>query len=150
VKHRIAPGELVLALFFALLGILWIIAAARLPLWQGFVPQSGFMPLWYGITLTALSAAILANLFLRREPGPKEEPIGKPLVVLAALAASIVGLDLIGFAPSIFLLLLVLFAAVERLPLARSLVVAAATAAVLFLIFKTWLRVALPVGPLGI
>ena len=74
------------------------------------------MPLWYGITLIGLSAAILANLLLRREPGAKEEPIGKPLVVLAALAAAIVGLDLVGFAPSIFLLLLVLFAAVERLP----------------------------------
>lgn len=148
--NRPAPGEVLLALFFAVLGILWIVAAARMPLWAGFVPQSGFMPLWYGITLTALAAAILANLFLNREPGKKEEPIGKALVVLAALAAAIVGLDLIGFAPSIFLLLLVLFAAVERLPIVRSLVVAAAVTAVLFLVFRTWLRVALPVGPLGI
>jgi hypothetical protein len=147
---RLARGEVLLALLFAILGILWIAAAARMPQWSGFVPQSGFMPLWYGITLTALAAAILANLFLRREPGAKEEPIGKPLVVLAALAAAILGLDLIGFAPSIFLLLLVLFAAVERLPLPRSLAVAAAVTAVLFLIFRTWLRVPLPVGPLGI
>lgn len=147
---RPAPGEIGLALLFAVLGILWIVAAARMPLWSGFVPQSGFMPLWYGITLTALAAAILANLFLNREPGKKEEPVGKALIVLAALAAAIVGLELIGFAPSIFLLLLVLFAAVERLPIVRSLVVATAVTAVLFLIFSTWLRVALPVGPLGI
>ena len=46
--------------------------------------------------------------------------------------------------------MLVLFAAVERLPLLRSLAVAAAVTAVLFLIFRTWLRVPLPVGPLGI
>lgn len=147
---RPAPGEVLLALFFAVLGILWIVAAARMPLWAGFVPQSGFMPLWYGITLTALAAAILANLFLNRVPGKAEEPIGKALIVLTALAAAIVGLNLIGFAPSIFLLLLVLFAAVERLPIVRSLVVAAAVTAVLFLVFRTWLRVALPVGPLGI
>jgi putative tricarboxylic transport membrane protein len=147
---RPAPGEVVLALFFAVLGILWIVAATRMPLWAGFVPQSGFMPLWYGITLTALAAAILANLFLNRVPGKAEEPIGKALIVLAALAAAIVGLNLIGFAPSIFLLLLVLFAAVERLPIVRSLLVAAAATAVLFLIFRTWLRVPLPVGPLGI
>jgi hypothetical protein len=147
---RPAPGEVLLALLFAGLGILWIAAAARMPLWSGFVPQSGFIPLWYGITLTGLSAAILANLLLRREPGAMEEPVGKPLVVLAALAASILGLDLIGFAPSIFLLLLVLFTAVERLPAVRSLAVAAAVTAVLFLIFRTWLRVPLPVGPLGI
>jgi hypothetical protein len=147
---RPAPGEVLLALLFAGLGILWIAAAARMPLWSGFVPQSGFIPLWYGITLTGLSAAILANLLLRRAPGVMEEPVGKPLVVLAALAASILGLDLIGFAPSIFLLLLVLFTAVERLPAVRSLAVAAAVTAVLFLIFRTWLRVPLPVGPLGI
>jgi len=147
---RPAPGEVVLALLFAILGILWIVAAARMPLWAGFVPQSGFMPLWYGITLTALAAAILANLFLNRVPGKAEEPIGKALIVIAALAAAVVGLDLIGFAPSIFLLLLVLFTAVERLPIVRSLVVATTVTAVLFLIFRTWLRVALPVGPLGI
>ena len=148
--NRPAPGEVVLALLFAILGILWIVAAARMPLWAGFVPQSGFMPLWYGITLTALAAAILANLFLNRVPGKAEEPIGKALIVIAALAAAVVGLDLIGFAPSIFLLLLVLFTAVERLPIVRSLVVATTVTAVLFLIFRTWLRVALPVGPLGI
>jgi hypothetical protein len=147
--NRLAPGEVLLALLFATLGILWIAAAARMPLWSGFIPQSGFIPLWYGITLTVLSAAILANLLLRRDPGAKEEPIGKPLVVLAVLAASVAGLDLIGFAPSVFLLLLVLFAAVERLPFLRSLVVAIAVTAALFLIFRTWLRVPLPVGPLG-
>src|SRR5262245_27178176 len=99
-----------------------------MPLWQGFVPQSGFMPLCYGAALAALAAAILFNLFFSDET-KTEEPVGKPLVVLAVLAASILGLELIGFAPSVFLLLLVLFAAVERLPLARSLAVAAATTA---------------------
>lgn len=148
-KRQIAPGEVVLALFFALLGGLWIVAAARMPLWSGFVPQSGFIPLWYGITLFGLAAAIVAKLYWKKKP-QHEEPVGKPLVVLAALAASIVGLDLIGFAPSIFFLLLVLFAAVERLPLLRSLAVAVAVSAVLFFIFRTWLGVPLPVGPLGI
>ena len=146
---RAAPGELLLALFFALLGGLWIAAAARMPLWQGFIPQSGFLPLWYGITLTGLASAILAGLWFEQEP-KQEEPIGKALVVIAVTAATALGFDLIGFAPSIFLLLLVLFAAVERLPLLRSLAVAVAVTAVLFLIFRTWLKVPLPVGPLGI
>jgi hypothetical protein len=150
VTQRIAPGELVLALFFALLGGLWIAAAARMPLWQGFIPQSGFIPLWYGITLLGLAAAILARLYFGKELPRQEEPVGKALVVLAALAAAIVGLGLIGFAPSVFLLLLVLYAAVERLPVLRSVIVAAGVTAVLFLIFRTWLRVPLPIGPLGI
>jgi len=111
-----------------------------MPLWSGFVPDSGFMPLWYGAVLLGLAGAIV---FLSRER-KAEEPVGKPLVVIAVIAATILGFDLVGFAPSIFLLLLVLFAAVERLPLARSLVVAAAVSAVLYLVFKTWLGVRLP------
>jgi len=148
--RRIAPGELALALFFALLGGLWILAALRMPLWQGFVPQSGFMPLWYGVTLAGLAAAILARIFLEKEEKQIEEPIGKALVVIAVLAATIIGFSLIGFAPSVFLLMLVLFAAVERLPMVRSAAVAAAITALLFLVFRTWLGVPLPLGPLGI
>jgi hypothetical protein len=149
-QSRPALGELVLALVFAILGILWVAAALGMPLWEGFAPQSGFMPLWYGIILTTLAAVILANLFMQKDPGKTEQPIGKPLIVLAALAAGIAGLQLVGFGPSVFLLLLVLFAAVERLPIVKSVLVAAGTTTVLFLIFKTWLGVTLPIGPLGI
>ena len=138
--NRIAPGELALALFFALLGALWIAAALRMPLWSGFVPDSGFMPLWYGAVLVGLAGAILVFNKDRKT----EDPVGKPLVVIAALAATVLGLQLIGFAASIFLMLLALFGAVERLPLARSIAVAAATTGVLYLVFKTWLGVALP------
>jgi hypothetical protein len=96
-----------------------------------------------------LAAAIIGSLYLGKG-AMREEPIGKPLVVIATLAATIVGFNLVGFATSIFLLLVVLFAAVERLPLARSIGVAAAVTAVLFLVFRTWLGVRLPLGPLGI
>ena len=149
-QTRPAAGEVVLAVFLAVLGILWVVAALGMRLWEGFAPQSGFMPLWYGIILTGLAAAILVTLFMQREPGKAEQPIRKPLIVLAALAAGIAGLELVGFGPSVFLLLLVLFAVVERLPIGRSVLVAAGTTAVLFLIFRTWLGVTLPSGPLGI
>ena len=139
-------GELALALFFAALGALWIARAAGMTLWDGFAPGSGFMPLWYGVILIALSGAIVFLAVEKR----LEEPVGKVLVLLAVIAATIVGFSLAGFAPSIFLMLLVLFAAVERLPLARSVVVAAGVTALLFLIFRTWLKVPLPSGPLGI
>jgi putative tricarboxylic transport membrane protein len=146
---RLAKGELGLALFFVVLGILWIVRAATMPLWDGFAPASGFMPLWYGVIVVGLAAVIGANLILRNVPAV-EEPVGKPLVVLCVLTASIVGLELIGFAPSVFLMVLALFVAVERLPLARSVLVAAGTTAVLYLVFKTWLGVPLPRGLLGI
>jgi putative tricarboxylic transport membrane protein len=136
---RATRGELALTLAFAALGILWIIRAATMPLWDGFAPASGFMPLWYGILLVALAAAVAFTA--QKQP---EEPVGKALVVLAVVAATIVGLKLVGFAPAIFLMLLVLFAAVEKLPLVRSIAVAAGTTAVLYLVFKTWLGVPLP------
>ena len=137
---KVAKGELGLALVFAALGALWVVRAATMPLWDGFAPGSGFMPLWYGIILIGLSVAIIFFNTVR----VAEEPVGKPLVVLAVVAATIVGLSLIGFAPSIFLMLLVLLAVVEHLPPVRALVVAAATTAVLYLVFKTWLGVPLP------
>jgi hypothetical protein len=136
----LAKGELALALAFAALGILWIARAATMPLWDGFAPASGFMPLWYGVSLIALAGSVV---FLSQER-KTEEPAGKALVVLAVVAATIVGLSLMGFAPSIFLMLLVLFTALEKLPLARSILVAAGTTAVLYLVFKTWLGIPLP------
>ena len=142
---RATKGEAALALAFAALGVLWIVRAATMPLWDGFAPASGFMPLWYGILLVALAGAVA--FAAQKQP---EEPVGKALVVLAVVAATIAGLKLIGFAPAIFLMLLVLFAAVEKLPLVRSIAVAAGVTAVLFLVFRTWLGVPLPRGPFGI
>lgn len=148
-QSRPALGELLLALIFAILGIVWVVTSLGMPLWEGFAPQSGFMPLWYGVILTGLAGAILVNLFMYGSENG-EEPIGKPLIVLAALAAGIAGIEPAGFGPSIFLLLLVLFAVVEKLPIVHSLLVATGTTTVLILIFKTWLGVRLPTGPLGI
>jgi hypothetical protein len=137
---KLAKGELALALAFAALGILWIVRAATMPLWEGFAPASGFMPLGYGVLLVGLAGAVV----LFNKEAAREEPAGKALVVLAIVAASIIGLSLIGFAPSVFLLLLILFTVVERLPLVRSILVAAGTTGVLYLVFKTWLGVPLP------
>lgn len=146
---RLAQGEVILALLFAALGILWMIAAFAMPFWQGFAPQSGFVPFWYGVILTGLSAAVFVDV-VRRGPGEAKPPIGKPLVVLAALAGGILGLEAAGFAPAVFLLLLFLFAAVERLPLARSVLVAGTLTVLLVLVFRVWLGLPLPAGPLGI
>jgi hypothetical protein len=149
-QRRVAIGELVLAAFFVVLGLLWVGAAIRMPLWEGFAPQSGFMPLWYGILLVGLTVAVVVNLFLQKDDAKAEDPISKPLVVLAVFAAGIAGLEPMGFGPATFLMLLFMFAFIERLPIISSVLVAAGTTAVLFLIFRTWLNVGLPVGPLGI
>ena len=136
-------GELVLALVFAALAALWIAKGATMPLWQGFAPDSGFLPLIYGVLLLVLAAAVLVQLFAAKQARPGEA-IRKPLVILGALVATVAALPFAGFAISVFALLLFLYAAVERLPMLPSVVVSGATTAVLYLIFKTWLGVPLP------
>jgi putative tricarboxylic transport membrane protein len=136
-------GELVLALVFAALAVLWIAKGASMPLWQGFAPDSGFLPLIYGVLLFFLAAAVLVQLLAARDKRPGEA-IRKPLVILGALVATVAALPIAGFVVAVFALLLFLYAAVERLPLVTSAVVSGATTGVLYLVFKTWLGVPLP------
>jgi hypothetical protein len=136
-------GELGLALFFAAVGGLWIFRAARMPLWEGFAPDSGFLPLLYGILLSALALAAAGQILTAGDAGPTQE-FRKPLLVLAILIATVSALPIAGFAVSVFALLFLLYAVVERLPWLSAALVSAATTAVLYLVFKVWLSVPLP------
>jgi hypothetical protein len=147
---RPAAAEVGLALLFAALGILWIVTGFQLPLWEGFAPQSGFLPVIYGFLLTGLSLVVAAGLFFGAATHADEQPLRKPLLIIAALVACAVGLEPAGFATAVFLLLLFLFAFVERLSIIPSVIVAAVMTAILVLTFKTWLGVPFPTGPLGI
>jgi hypothetical protein len=147
---KASAGELILAALFAATGIVWIHGALGFSLWEGFAPQSGFMPLLYGVLLSGVAGVIVVNLFRRGDAATIDEPIGKPLVLLAVLIATVIGIDMIGFVPAIFLSMAFLYAVVERLPVHWSLLVAAATTVVLTLVFKSWLGIPLPAGPLGI
>lgn len=140
---RVLRGELALALLFAALGALWLARAVRMPLWEGFAPDSGFLPLFYGVLLLALSLGVMLQVVRAPAPAPGES-IRKPLVVLAALAAAVAALPFAGFALTVFALLFFLYARVERLPLLTSAAVSGVTTGVLYLVFKTWLGVPLP------
>jgi hypothetical protein len=142
-RLSVDKGELVLALVFAALAALWIAKGATMPLWQGFAPDSGFLPLIYGVLLFVLAAAVLVQLLGARHARPGEA-IRKPLVILGALVATVAALPFAGFSISVCALLLFLYAAVERLSMLPSVVVSGATTGVLYLIFKTWLGVPLP------
>ncbi len=145
-----AKGELALALVFAGVGILWIAMSLGMNLWQGFAPDSGFLPLIYGVLLTLLAGAIAANIFLDPPADDERGAIGKPILILAVLIVTIVGMRVAGFATATLLMLLFMFAVVERRPLLNSVVVSVATTGVLFVLFEMWLDVPLPVGPFGV
>jgi hypothetical protein len=140
---KVVKGELALALLFAALGALWLARAARMPLWEGFAPSSGFLPLVYGGLLVGLAAAVGLPLVLAPAPADGGS-VRKPLVVLAALAVAVAILPLAGFALTIFLLLAFLYGVVERQPWLTSVAVSAIIAGALYLVFKTWLGVPLP------
>jgi hypothetical protein len=143
VRMRAAKGELALALVFVVIGGLWIVRAARMPMWEGFAPDSGFLPLIYGVLLAALSLAAVTQILVG-SPVAVQEEIRKPLLVLVALTATVAALPFAGFAISVFLLLLFLYGFVERLPLLNAALVSAATTGALYIVFRIWLGVPLP------
>jgi hypothetical protein len=146
---RAAKGELLLALIFAALGILWIVVSLRMPLWHEFAPESGFLPLIFGVLLTGLSGIILADLLIAGGAAGPDGELRKPLLLLAALTVTVAGLEVVGFAAAIFLLLMFLYGVIERLPILTVTIVSASVTAGLYLVFKTWLGVPLPTGLIG-
>jgi len=143
VRFRAAKGELALAFFFVAVGLVWIARALRMPLWEGFAPESGFLPLIYGALLALLATAVAVQLWFS-PPRDETENLRKPFVVMGALVAAVAALPLVGFVISVFALLFFLYAFVERLRVLPAGIAAAAITAALYLIFRSWLGVPLP------
>lgn len=148
--RRVSWGDLGLAAGFAAMGVVWIAGARVMPMWERTTPGPGWLPFAFGAVLLALSigAAIQAVLYPPPVPAEAEAPGAwrKPLLVLGATLAGVLGLEVVGFAPSMFLMLVVLFALGERKKLLPSLLASAGVAGALHLIFAVWLAVPLPAG----
>ena len=149
--RRVSVGEVILASVFGATGLYWALTAAAMPLWDGFAPDSFFLPLVYGALLTLLSVGVIVVPMLTggTEQQAAEEPVRKPLLVTGALLFAAVATEPLGFVASIFVMLLFLYAVVERLPPLIAFVVSAVTAGILAVVFRTWLGVPLPLGPWG-
>lgn len=148
---RERAGELLLGLVFVGAGVFWVYQALKLPLWDGFAPASGFVPLIFGILLTALAAvAVAVDALLPREGSTDEtSPVRSTLLVILAMIAAASGIEVAGFAASVFLATLFLYVVVERHSMLASLLASGGTAAVLTVVFRNWLGVPLPAGPWG-
>ena len=149
-RLRDLAGELVLCAVFIATGALWVAIAAGMPIWDGFAPASGFLPLVYGILLGTLAvAATFVDVVGRRSGNETRPPVGRPLMIILAIAAGAAGIETAGFFASMLLAMLFLYRVAERLPLVSSVVTATATSGGLTLVFRSWLGVPLPAGPWG-
>jgi hypothetical protein len=148
--RRVAWGDLAVSAGFALMGLVWLLQARGLDLWDRETPGPGFLVAAFGGLLLALAAIAALQAVITPAAAPEGEgSLRKPLLVLAATLGGVLGLEVAGFALSTFLMLLALFVLAERKKLLPSLFAAAGVAAALHLIFAVWLAVPLPMGPFG-
>lgn len=141
-------GESLLPLLLLAGGLYWTVEAFELGIWNGSQPGSGLMPLIYGGLLCAFAAAIL--LFAGADEEQEDQGrTRKPLLLLAMLVLTVAGFSIIGGVASVFVMMSIMFIAVERLPPIRSLFVAATVSSIFAIVFDRWLSVSLPHGPWG-
>ena len=116
-------------------------------------PGSAFLPFWLGLLMAALAAMLLVGALRSPDPGPAWLPRGEGLrrllLVLGVTTALVALLKVLGMILGTALFLVVLLRLLDRTPWPLTLVVAAATSALNYLVFTHWLRVPFPVGVLG-
>jgi hypothetical protein len=146
-------GDRILALAFGLFGVVWIVEARKLAYWSDFAPGSGFLPYWLGVVIVALAVFQLVQSF--RAPAAAAAGEGAPRrtarvgLIVGGLFLCLAALPWVGFPVAIAAYLAYLVGFVERRPIGDVLLVAFGASLALWLIFKVWLRVPLPVGPWG-
>ena len=142
-------GETVAGLLCGLFAILWIATALGLPYMGDYAPGSGFLPLWLGVGLLALSAIHVVSTL---RAGAAAAPAGrwrKVVAVTLGLIVCVAAIDKLGFVLSVGAYLLFLLRGVEKEPWRTTLGVSVVCVAVLFGLFRLWLQVPLPRGPWG-
>jgi putative tricarboxylic transport membrane protein len=138
-------------LVIAGIGFAVCILARSLPAQTGFGLGPAFLPFWTGIVLA------VCGLWLCARPTPDPEvswpasrgfaraASGFIILLLYALA-----LQPLGYLISTAVFLVIAILLLEPVRPTRALVVGIASAAILFLIFRVWLRIPLPGGVLGL
>jgi putative tricarboxylic transport membrane protein len=108
-------------------------------------PGPGFLPLWYGIAIVALSAALVVLSIAKRSPDRIDwAGAGRALTIWAAFAAAAAALKWAGFVVCFATLSFFIVAVMYRRPLKVAAAVAIAVTAGFYLVFPLALGVKLP------
>ena len=131
---------------------LWMLwETRRLPLGSWREPGPGAMPTVLALTALALAVAIvLAGGTAARLTSAGWGGAPRALVIVGACAFLALGLERLGYRPTVLVTLLFLVGVVERRGLVPAAVFAVAVAWGSFFLFSTLLRVPLPRGPFGL
>ena len=140
-------------LVLAALGVFIVMEARQWEFMGPDGPGAGFFPLWYGIAMVALSAALVISSVLRN-PSRTDGAVnwhetGRVFAMWMALVVAVATLKLLGFVISFALLAFFIVLVMYRRPPHLALGVAVVSAVSFYLIFALGLAVPLPVGLLG-
>jgi len=128
----------------------------RMPESGTFGPGAGFLPFWVGVVLAILAVILFMTAWRRREtekdirsPFPAKRALIAITGVLGGLAVYILLIEVLGYLVDTFLYVTFLMGIVEREKWQRSLMIAVATTAGLFIIFQLLLGIKLPSNTFG-
>ena len=142
------------SLVWLALALFICVESVRLPIGSWRDPGAGFFPLWSGIFLGVLSGITFIRAFLSKETEPRDSwyprDRWKSLILIpAVLTAYALSLEVIGFLSSTFLLLALLFRAIEPQRWIVAIGGSAAASVLSYAIFELWLKTQLPKGIFG-
>ncbi len=126
------------------LGAYTIVQASRWEYLGQDGPGPGFLPLWYGIAMSALSLVLVFSTFKRKQDPIDWSDAPRALAAWLAFAVACAALKLIGFLAAFALLTFFIVAVMYRRPLKVAAAVSAALAASFYLLFPLALGVKLP------
>ena len=143
------------AVFFLGVGIFFAVYARSVDIGTWNEPGPGFLPLWAGLILSAMSAALLIGSYARKawpaRPSffPNSDSWKRVLATFLALIAYSLLLTPLGFTLTTFLFLLFLVKFIFPQSWARTLLVSVLGSVIARLLFINFLETQLPKGLFG-
>lgn len=143
------------AIFFLIVGIFFTLYARSVEIGSWNEPGPGFLPFWAGLTLSAMSIALLLGSYgkkawaVRPSFFPKDDSWKRVLLTFLSLIAYNLLLNPLGFAFTTFLFLAFLVKFIFPQTWRRTLLVAVLGSVMARLLFINFLETQLPKGFLG-
>jgi putative tricarboxylic transport membrane protein len=142
-----SDSEVMGGIFWGAVGVFFALGAVRLKLGTFHNPGPGFIPLGIALLLILFSLFTLAKGLIRPTGQAGEIPWKRPGLVIGSVSLYGLLLTVIGFLPSTFILMVILFnllTSVRKRKRLSVILCAAATALGAWLVFSVFLRVPFP------